>query len=126
MIRYFDDSRTHPARAVQIWLVLIGLARNRQTITYQGLAEVLEFKGEGVFADMLGHIAFYCKENNLPPLTDLVVKKDTGLPGDGLATQVADFNAERERVYQHKWFRMFPPSAEELSESFKRGKAVGG
>ena len=59
------------------------------------------FQGEGVFADMLGHIAFYCKQNGLPSLTDLVVKKNTGLPGDGLATQVADFNAERERVYAH-------------------------
>jgi len=53
------------------------------------------------------------------------VKKDTGLPGEGLATQVTDFNAERERVYRHKWFRMFPPTVEELSEAFKRAKAVG-
>src|SRR6266567_3265990 len=110
MIRYFDDNRNRPARAIQIWLILIGLASNRQTITYQELSKVLGFKGEGVFADILGHIAFYCKENELPSLTDLVVKKDTGLPGDGLATQVINFNAERERVYNHKWFRMFPPT----------------
>ena len=73
---------------------------------------------------MLGHIAIYCKENGLPPLTDLVVKKTTGLPGGGLATQVADFNAERERVYEHEWYSMFPPTVEELSHAFQRAKSA--
>ena len=82
------------------------------------------FQGEGVFADMLGHIAFYCKQNGLPSLTDLVVKKNTGLPGDGLATQVADFNAERERVYAHDWYLIFPPTVEELSDAFQRAKSA--
>ena len=34
MLNRFDDNPTNAARALQIWLVLIGKAHNRQTITY--------------------------------------------------------------------------------------------
>ena len=83
MLRYFDEIRKRPARALQIWLLLRGRTANRQTTTYQMLSKVLGFQGERVFADIFGYIAFYCDQNGLPPLTALAVKKDTGLPGEG-------------------------------------------
>ena len=70
------------------------------------------YRGAGTLANILGHIMMFCLNNSLPPLTVIVVNKDTGLPGQGLRD--ADLNADRESVYRHDWFAMFPPSPEEL------------
>jgi len=82
MIKKFDDNPVNASRAVQIWQILISKAHNRQTITYGILADLLGFKGAGVFAYKLNHIMNFCIQNNLPHLTVLVVNKETGKPGD--------------------------------------------
>jgi len=41
MVRRFDAASSWPARALQAWLTLIGLAHNRQTVTYGRLADYL-------------------------------------------------------------------------------------
>ena len=79
-VRTFDSIRTRKARALQIWQILIGLAHNRQTITYKILSKLLDYKGAGVFAQLLDTIMRYCKQNQLPPLTILVVNENTGSP----------------------------------------------
>lgn len=114
----FDDNPTLATRALQIWQILISKAHNRQTVTYGILADMLGFKGAGTLAHMLGHIMFYCQENNLPPLTVIVVNQDTGLPGEGLTA--VELNADRERVFQHNWYGVFPPSPDELSAAYQR------
>jgi len=34
----FNPSSSHPDRAVQAWLILVSAAKNRQTLTYEGLS----------------------------------------------------------------------------------------
>ncbi len=79
---------------------------------------MLGFKGAGTLANMLGHVMFYCKINDLPPLTVIVVNQDTGLPGEGLAVTGIDLNAEREHVYLFNWYGIYPPSSEEFGTAF--------
>ena len=114
----FDSLRTREARALQIWQILIGLAHNRQTITYKQLSKLLRFEGAGVFSPLLEPIMMYCKKNNLPPLTILVVNEATGMPGEGLAT-IRDLNEDREKVFRHDWYGIHPPSEEELREAIE-------
>ena len=120
MTRRFNDNPTQGSRALQIWLVLIGLAHSRQTITYGQLAEVLGFRGAGTLAQLLGPIMFYCIQNELPPLTVLVVNRDTGLPGAGLVH--ADLNADREAVFRCDWYDLVPPSPEQLKAAANAGR----
>ena len=69
MTRYNPSSK-HPIRAVQAWMILVGAAMNRQTLTYQGLSQKMYGKSaSGVLDKILGHVAFYCEDNELPPLT---------------------------------------------------------
>ncbi len=117
MVKFFKSNPTHPTRALQIWQILIAKASNRQTLTYGMLAQLLGFKGAGVLAPILGHIMFYCQQNNLPPLTVIVVNQKTGLPGEGLTD--ADLNADREAVFKYDWFDLYPPSPEELALAYK-------
>ena len=109
MMRTFDSIRTREARAIQIWQILIGLAHNRQTITYKILSELLGYKGAGVFAQLLDPIMRYCKQNQLPPLTILVVNEHTGSPGEGLTT-IENENADREKVFNYNWYNIYPPT----------------
>jgi alkylated DNA nucleotide flippase Atl1 len=92
-------------RALQVWQVLICAARNRQTITYGQLAQLIGM-GENpvVVTPFLPRVLEYCERNNLPPLTYLVVGKWTGKPG----TEFPDLDSERERAFNYPWFSLRP------------------
>jgi hypothetical protein len=81
-MRKFNPSSKNPDRALQAWLILVGRAMNRQTLTYEGLAQLMYRRNAaGVLDKILGHIAFYCIDEGLPPLTSIVVGKKRGAPG---------------------------------------------
>ena len=84
-------------------------------MTYGMLADMLGFKKAGAFSQILDYISVYCKQNELPPLTVLVVTASSGLPGTGLTN--VDLNADREAVFNFDWFGLYPPTVEEFKES---------
>jgi hypothetical protein len=106
-------------RALQIYQVLIGLAWNRQTVTYGSLSrEQMEgFGGGGILNRPLERIMRWCEANHLEPLTVLVVGDDTGVPGHGLTTVANnDWPAAQQRVFKFNWYSIMPPTLEELNE----------
>lgn len=111
-VRFFSDAATTESRACQIWQILVGCAARRETMTYQDLVKRLGHNQPKVLAKQLGRIMHYCLQNKLPPLTVLVVNKNTGKPGDGLELS-ADRGKLRERVYQHGWYGIVPPTEEQ-------------
>jgi len=120
MIKKFDDNPSNASGAVQIWQILISKAHNRQTITYGILADLLGFKRADVLANKLGHIMNFCRQNNLPHLTVLVVNKETGKPGDGFPKIVDDFDVEREKVFKYDWYGLCPPSKKQFDEAWQK------
>ena len=120
-MRRFNPSSSHPARAVQCWQILLGSAMNRQTVTYAGLAELM-FKRQaaGVLAQILAHVAYYCIDSELPPLTAIVVRTSGGEPGPGIPVNQASIDELREDVYQCDWFDVYPPSEEDLAASYAK------
>jgi hypothetical protein len=119
MLRHFKDSSSLPTRAHQIWLILIGAARNRQMLNYGIIADILGYGGPSPVIRPLGHIMYWCSENRLPPLTTLVVNQETGEPGGGLTTGGPK---DLESVYSYPWYSIFPPSPEELAQAYQRGQ----
>lgn len=92
---------------------------NRQTITYERLSKLMYGKtAAGVLAQVLGHIAFYCKDHQLPLLTALVIVKGVGRPGDRIPVSPASVDEERENVYGYDWYDVYPPSEAELSAAY--------
>ncbi|MGA3303230.1 MAG: hypothetical protein ABSC72_08080 [Methylovirgula sp.] len=117
----FNPHATASARAVQAWQILVGKAMNRQTITYEGLSRLMFGKNAaGVLAGILGHIAFYCNDNDLPPLTSIVVGKSRGTPGEEIPIDPSVIDEKREEVYQCDWYDIRPPSEEELGSAYSR------
>ena len=111
-----EDKRHHHIRAYQLWIILIGLAKRRETITYKSLAELIDIGVEIALGEPLKHLARWCKQNELPGLTVLVVKENQGVPGDWL--ELEDFDKERELVFNTNWYLMVPPTPEELQAAF--------
>ena len=118
-MKEFNPSSSHPARAVQCWQILVGMASNRQTATYEGLSVLMyQKKAAGVLDRILGHIAYYCRDNDLPPLTSLVVGKHRGTPGQDIPLSEEYFDSSREETYEFDWYNIYPPNEFELKENF--------
>ena len=69
-------------RALQAWQYLIAKACNRQIAKYDELRELMEYPDNRPLSPILGCIAFFCIQNDLPPLT-LIVVNNSGIPGEG-------------------------------------------
>ena len=100
-------------RSLQIWMLLVCAARERKSFTYGEIATILGMQGAGVMGRFLGPIMRYCEENDLPPLTVLVVNQNSGLPGPGLETTF-DIDSDRERVFKWDWFDSPPPETHDF------------
>jgi hypothetical protein len=124
MIRRFNPTSEHPARAVQAWQILVSVAKNRQTITYELLSEFMYGKkAQGVLNAVLGHIAFYCLDSDLPPLTLIVVGRRPGRPGQGFpAADPSKIDEDRERVHKFDSYDIYPPSEADLISAYENHK----
>jgi len=104
---------TRSEQAVQVWQVLIGTAFNRQTLTYTLLGDRIGLDTASLGIP-LGMVNRYCSMKQLPPLAVLVVRSDAGTPATELAW-TTDVDFAREAVYQHEWFKLKPPSANDFA-----------
>lgn len=120
----FNPKSEHKDRAVQAWLILAAAAMERKTLTYKGLSIAMFQKpAQGVLARILGHVAFYCIDNKLPPLTSIVVGQKRGTPGAKIPMDLDQSDKERESVYSEDWYDIYPPTADELHASYKKHMA---
>ncbi|QEY25191.1 hypothetical protein [Neisseria zalophi] len=117
MVKYFEEHSNRVTRAMQAWPILQSAAMSRQTMTYKDLS--IKMYGRDIAATLgsiLEYIAVYCNQNELPPLTAIVVNKETGLPGVGIPVE-EDLNKVREQVYQFDWYGIFPPTEQEFENT---------
>ena len=114
---------TKHQRVQHVWSLLVCAARDRKTYTYGGLADALGIPGGArAMRHYLAPVMYYCREQQLPPLTVLVVNRETGLPGEGLTT-LENVNLDREKVFAYKWFQREPPKTGDFEEATTRAEA---
>ena len=118
MPRFFSENSTNPTRAQQIWPILIAAAAERRILTYGMVAHLIGYKVSVALGEPLFHIKHWCEVNGLPPLTVIVVNKETGKPGSGIS--LIDIDIAREEVFNYAWYSLVPPTVnEELKEAYK-------
>jgi hypothetical protein len=92
--------------AMNIWPVLVELARTRSTIVYGDLDKRIHH-GTGQLGYQLGVVHWYCDRHGLPFLNMLVVGKRTNLPSGGgprWDKLTASAYADRQRkVFKKRW-----------------------
>jgi hypothetical protein len=101
--------------AVRIWQVLIAAAHQRRTLSRETLGALIGISGAEV-APPLGELARHCAANGWPPLTTLVLTPAPQNPARGPAAD-GDAEADRLRVYEHRWFTMPPVTVARLEEA---------
>ena len=105
-------------RAMQVWQVLLSLAYNRQTLTYNNLSKIIGM--ESNIPDAVKHylevITKYCKNNSLLPLSALIVNQKTGLPDISIISGKVDFNKTRESIYKYPWYKIKPIKLTDLEK----------
>lgn len=86
-----------------LWPILIDAAKEERNPTYSELAPSINTNPLNV-GKALGPILFHCMDYRLPPLTSIVIGKNTGIPGDGfIAWDVDDIDSAHNMVYQYDW-----------------------
>jgi hypothetical protein len=98
---------TQPEQAVLLWPVLVLAAHNQQILSYSDVQGFTGIVQQGL-ADSLGLIHRYCERQHFPCLNVIVVKRDTGLPGDGFPGK--DVTPEKIFVEQARAFVFDWPS----------------
>lgn len=104
-------------RAQQLWSVLALAAKNRQVLTYDLVGRACGVPAAAL-GDYLKPIQQYCIENRLPPLTSLVVSKESGMPGSGFS---ADSNVPlaQNQVFNWDWLSKQAPNEDELATAYQ-------
>ena len=110
-------------RAAQIWPLLAFAARNRQTLTYDLLGRLISVPAAGL-GQLLEPIQSYCLVKGLPPLSALVVRKDSGLPGTGFIA-AADVPKELQRVFERDWLSVGCPPPDALETAVRERPSNG-
>ena len=82
--------RTQPAWGLRAYLVLMGCAADRQTVTYEDLARRINRGGPNLLARPLDLITRWCQRHSVPAIASLVVEQATGLPAPGFAAVTRD------------------------------------
>jgi len=124
MVRRFEDlvnkaetGRKSAIRALQAWQYLIAKAVNRQIVRYDELRKLMGYSDNRPLNHILGCIMYYCQQNDLPPLT-LIVVNQKGIPGEGFtAEELKNYHETRERVFNFPWYEIVPPTVDEFEQA---------
>jgi hypothetical protein len=113
---------TEAAWALRTYLILIGCAADRQTVTYDALAARTKRAGLRLLAAPLEILARWCDHHGLPSLACIVVEQASQLPTPGIVVASKDdVPGEQQRVWAFDWYAVRPPTLEELEGQEKIG-----
>ena len=112
-------------RASQIWSVLAWAAKHRQTLTYPQVGKLIGVPAAGL-GQLLEPIQSYCLVNNLPPLTVIVVRQGTGLPGSGFTgAAAAALDKAQADVFAKDWLEHGNPQPANLELAVRERPSNG-
>ena len=98
---------------------------NRQMLTYGILSKLIGVPTAGL-GQLLEPIQSYCLLEGLPPLTILVVQKESGLPGVGFTgANAAEYGKAYMEVYNEDWLGHGNPQPEKLEEAVLKQPSNG-
>ena len=104
---------THKERAVQIWPLLVWVAKSQQLITYGDIAKMAGMLPVAV-SHPLGFIKEYCEKKGYPPLTAVVVNSETGVPGVGLGLSPEKSCKALRRVFKYSYIKKGAPDKKDF------------
>ena len=89
-------------RACQIWAVLAYAASKSHLMTYGELGEAVGYPPAGL-GPVLLLLQQHCTDNDLPPITALVVSVETGMPLNWDDATMGDWSSKVQEIFNHTW-----------------------
>lgn len=105
------------------WPILTDAARQRRTMTYGQLGELLAIGGPTPVRNALWPIQDLCIERDWPALTSIVLNKATGEPGLGFITRDRNLKETHERVFAFRWDKLPIPFPEDFVTRLERARS---
>lgn len=102
MTNYSQADLDSWSKTLQAFTILAEHARRRETTTYLALGRKIGVHQAGLAEQHLNRIDQYCTRHNLPRLVSLVVRSDTGEPGEGYP-HLDTIDRDRVAVYHPGW-----------------------
>ena len=105
-------------RAQQVWVVLVAFVmskpeRSQRTMNYGDLATKMGMDsraGIGLGRE-LGIVGYFCVQNGLPAINNIVVNRETGVPGVGVVTRKCKtIRHEQVDSFKTDWFEFRVPT----------------
>ncbi len=128
----FDDRRYFGTETFdKVYCKLIQVARNRRTINYKEIAEIMGLPERGSYmaretGKILGKISKYEDTHNRPLLSAVVVREDTRIPGEGFFTLARELGELEENMDERTfWRRELKMIYDTWGEKFKSGATFG-
>lgn len=113
-VKYLGNHPSGTGRTLKAYLVLVGHAARRETITYGALRRKLKETPPNL-TNHLRLIFDYCERNRLPRLVTLVVSGMSGEPSYDYPGPRDSIYVDREEVYAYDWLELVPPTINELA-----------
>lgn len=110
------------ARGGELWRLLIEAARRQEAITSATLSEQLGLPRATVEAYMRA-IQEHCRRSGLPALDKVVVSDAVHARGPAAIARAAPPGSRRHQAFQFDWYRVEPPTAEELEQLRRDGES---
>ena len=104
---------TTPDQITRLWHLLVVAASRGDKPAYGDIAPRIGVSNQGM-GIYLNPIRDFCNANGLPPLSVIVVRASSGVPGGGYGT---DEQAALliEQVHAHDWLRVASPHPEQFT-----------
>ena len=113
MVMQHGTTEQFKQECLAIWRVLTVDRHQGRTMNYRQVSDILDMDWRIITqGHHLDAIYWYCNYHNLPSLASLVVRRDTGLPGDGYIGVDAQGDMEIARNYD--WGQARAPTREDL------------
>jgi len=114
---------TQAQQAVLVWPLLALAARTQQILSYSDVEGFTGIARQGQ-NHALGLIHDYCKGRGFPLLNALVVRRDTGLPGERFPENMTpiQIQVEQARVFMFDWSGHTKPRSQDFQRGHRKGQ----
>ncbi len=109
------NSMNQYQRSMQIWSMLVFAAKHHKIVSYENISKLIGVPTPGV-GRFLFLILRYCAQNNLPPLTSIVISHVTGRPGDGFPEDM-DIIESQSRTFVYDWLSRQVPNSDDFQSA---------
>jgi hypothetical protein len=115
--------RQQPSRTAQNFAKIFRrIVKQRRVVTYGEVAQWTNLPA-GWTGRGLGRLYYWCEQQGYPPITSLVVRKDTKLPGSKYP-RLLKAQRDQRRALRFDWSGVKPPTPAELDAALCRARAA--